>query len=296
MHFGFSPLNKPVHTKGSLTDRESMASRKKVVWVSVQHTVNRHEHSQKLICQLVLWPLSQISVAEWSCLQLALMIFSSVVLSPPPPTPNNFLQLLIIQHPHLYVSFGFFSSLFTCFFFCVCPLVVRCFWAWPGRDGVGGCCVPDLPKAARHAAAPGWGLTGCAWQRHLGSRNQCISWAEVSYTPPIIFWSYALLHFFYVFSLKLNCDCPDLFALLWTGQLNGFQFQYDFGFPRSLKQDNESKTIIMLHAMACRKLLPWDSTHPSTPPGCVLGVEHDAALLDRWGPGVIKEFKNDYVI
>lgn len=53
-----------MHTKGSLTDRESMASRKKVVWVSVQHTVNRHEHSRKLICQLVLWPLSQISVAE----------------------------------------------------------------------------------------------------------------------------------------------------------------------------------------------------------------------------------------
>lgn len=53
-----------MHTKGSLTDRESMASRKKVVWVSVQHMVNRHERGQKLICQMVLWPLSQISVAE----------------------------------------------------------------------------------------------------------------------------------------------------------------------------------------------------------------------------------------
>lgn len=184
MHCGFPPLNKPMHTNGSLTDRESMASRKKVVWVSVQHTVNRHEHSQKLISQLVLWPLSQISVAEWSCLQLALMIFSSVVLSPT--------TLLLIQHPHLYVSFGFFFLFVHLFFFCLCPLVVRRFWAWPGGDGVGGCCVPDLPKAARHAAAPGWGLTGCAWQRHLGSRNQCISRAEVSHTPPIIFWSFAL--------------------------------------------------------------------------------------------------------
>lgn len=50
------------------------------------------------------------------------MIFSSVVLSPTPPTPNNFLQLLIIQHLHLYVSFGFFFYLFTCFFFSVSAL------------------------------------------------------------------------------------------------------------------------------------------------------------------------------
>lgn len=37
------------------------SQQQKVEQVSVQHTVNRHRHSQKLIRHLVLWPLSQIT-------------------------------------------------------------------------------------------------------------------------------------------------------------------------------------------------------------------------------------------
>lgn len=72
-------------------------------------------------------------------LPATLMIFSSVVLSPTSLTPNNFLQLLIIQHSHLYVSLGFFSPfLFTCFFFLSLPSGCQMFlsvtwWRWCWR-------------------------------------------------------------------------------------------------------------------------------------------------------------------
>lgn len=53
----------------------------KVERVSVQHTVNRHKRSQKLIRLLELWPLSQISVSHGSSLQSAWFSHVSVSLS-----------------------------------------------------------------------------------------------------------------------------------------------------------------------------------------------------------------------
>lgn len=53
----------------------------KVERVSVQHTVNRHKRSQKLIRLLELWPLSQISVSDGSSLQSAWFSHVSVSLS-----------------------------------------------------------------------------------------------------------------------------------------------------------------------------------------------------------------------
>lgn len=68
-----------------VSTQQDSASRLSGSVCSIRRTDTKR--SQKLIRHLVLWPLSQISVSHWSCLQPA--CFSHVTFSSllPPPTP-----------------------------------------------------------------------------------------------------------------------------------------------------------------------------------------------------------------
>lgn len=86
-----------MHTNGFPHSKRLNNQQQKVERVSVQHTVNRHKRSQKLIRHLVLWPLSQISESLMD------------------PACNRLVFLMSLSP--LLLSSMFFFSLLTCFFF-----------------------------------------------------------------------------------------------------------------------------------------------------------------------------------
>lgn len=97
-----------MHINGFPHSKRLNNQQQKVERVSVQHTVNRHKRSQKLIRHLVLWPLSQISecLMDPACNRLVFLMSLSPLRSSslPPPHPCLF-----------YVFFCLLSHLF--FFF-----------------------------------------------------------------------------------------------------------------------------------------------------------------------------------
>lgn len=104
----FLPSNKFMHINGFPHSKRLNNQQQKVERVSVQHTVNRHKRSQKLIRHLVLWPLSQISecLMDPACNRLVFLMSLSPPRSSLPAPP-----------PHIHVSSMFFCLLSHLFFF-----------------------------------------------------------------------------------------------------------------------------------------------------------------------------------
>lgn len=73
-----------------------------------------------------------------------------------------FLMSLFPSHCHL-MCLPYFSH-----------LSIRRAGAGPGGTSVRGLHIAGVPTSARHAAATGWGFTGCARQRHHCARDQCV--------------------------------------------------------------------------------------------------------------------------
>lgn len=129
------------HTAGASTTSSRRLSR------SAQHTVHRHTLCQKLIRHLALWTLSQISGSQ---MDPAICPFSSC----------HFFRLTVTL---CVLPLPYFSR-----------LSIRRAGAGPGGTGVRGLRIAGVPTSARHAAATGWGFTGCARQRHHCARDQCV--------------------------------------------------------------------------------------------------------------------------
>lgn len=66
------------------------------------------------------------------------------------------------------------------------------------------------------------------------------------------------------------------------GNYSDFTVIYDFGFPRSLNQDNQDKTIVMPHVVTCRQVLHVCSWMAS---GTQTHAMESQSCQNSWNPG-----------